>query len=280
MAIYAIGDIQGCFDELKRLLDKIHFRADCDQLWLTGDLVNRGPQSLQTLEFLFALSDNLVTVLGNHDLHLLATAYSHQSPGRKDTLQELLDSPRCHTLLEWLRRQPLFHHDSKLGISMVHAGLHPDWSIQQAASLAREVETILRSDNHVEYYRHMYGNKPVCWSENLAGWKRYRFITNILTRIRYFDHQGNAVLQAKGPPDGADSTLLPWFDISERASHGHPVIFGHWSTLALVQRDYSDVYPIDSGCLWGGKLTALRIDQLPFSRHSIDCQRAQNPGHF
>ena len=280
MAIYAIGDIQGCFNELKQLLEKIRFKPDCDQLWLTGDLVNRGPHSLQTLEFLYALSDNLVTVLGNHDLHLLATAYDHKKPGKKDTLHELLESPRSHTLLEWLRMQPLFHHDETLNVSMVHAGLHPDWSIENTASLAHEVEAILRSDQHIDYYRHMYGDKPARWSDDLSGWQRYRFITNMLTRIRYFDRDGNAVLQAKGAPDSANSRLVPWFDMPQRVSREHPVIFGHWSTLTLIQRDYPNVYPIDTGCLWGGKLTALRIDEQPYTAITIHCAAAQKPESF
>ena len=280
MAIYAIGDIQGCFNELTQLLEKIRFKTDCDQLWLTGDLVNRGPHSLQTLEFLYALSDNLVTVLGNHDLHLLATAYDHKKPGKKDTLHELLESPRSHILLEWLRKQPLFHHNETLNVSMVHAGLHPDWSIDKAASLAREVETILRSDEHIEYYRHMYGDKPSRWSDNLSGWQRCRFITNMLTRIRYFDRDGNAALQIKGAPNSANTRLVPWFDMPDRASRDQAIIFGHWSTLTLIQRDYPNVYPIDTGCLWGGSLTALRIDEQPFTSTTIDCAAAQKPDNL
>jgi len=279
MAIYAIGDIQGCFHELKQLLETIRFKPDCDRLWLTGDLVNRGPHSLQTLEFLYALRDNLVTVLGNHDLHLLATAYDHKKPGKKDTLHELLASPRSHTLLDWLRRQPLFHHDEALNISMVHAGLHPDWSIEQTATLAREVENILRSDRHIDYYRHMYGDKPLRWSEDLSGWQRCRFITNMLTRIRYFDPDGNAVLQAKGAPE-PDSRLLPWFDVPQRASRQQPILFGHWSTLTLVERDYPNVFPLDTGCLWGGRLTALRIDERPYTATAIPCRAAQKPGNM
>ena len=276
MAVWAIGDIQGCFDELKALLDRIQFNTDRDRLWLTGDLVNRGPQSLQTLEFVYALSDNLITVLGNHDLHLLATAFDHQKPGRRDTLDELLSSPRRAPLLDWLRRQPLLHYDEELQLCMVHAGLHPDWSLEKALSLAGEVEAILQGDHHVEYYRHMYGDKPAHWSHDLSGWQRARFITNILTRIRYFKADGSVALQAKGAPDTTPD-LTPWFDMPQRASASVPIIFGHWSTLTLVQRNYPNVYPIDSGCLWGGRLTALRIDEQPFATITIDCEASQQP---
>ncbi len=279
MATWAIGDIQGCFDEFKALLDKIRFRPDCDRLWLTGDLVNRGPQSLQTLEFLYALSDNLNVALGNHDLHLLATAFDHQKPGRKDTLDELLASPRSSPLLQWLRQQPLLHMDEHLDVCMVHAGLHPQWSIDKAAVLAREVEAILQSDRHIEFYRHMYGDKPAQWSDELNGWQRSRFITNMLTRIRYFKTDGSVALQAKGAP-AKNAGLIPWFDMPDRASASQHIIFGHWSTLALVNRDYPNVSPIDTGCLWGGRLTALRIDERPFTSMAIHCTAAQKPESF
>ena len=278
MAIYAIGDVQGCHDQLTRLLDKIDFKDDRDQLWFTGDLVNRGPKSLQTLRLIRSMKANATVVLGNHDLHLLATAYHHLKPAKKDTLDAILGAPDREELLTWLRSRPLIHVDTELGLSMVHAGLHPQWSLAQAQALASEVESVLRSDRHTSFYKHMYGDKPRSWSEDLKGWPRLRFITNILTRLRYCDESGRARLNAKGPPGTQSSGLLPWFEIKSRRSKKDPIIFGHWSTLALV-KDYkfTNVYPLDTGCLWGGELTALRIDEQPFNRISIDCPASRRP---
>ena len=278
MAVYAIGDIQGCHDQLSRLLDKISFKKDRDQLWFTGDLVNRGPQSLQTLRMIKSLGPNATVVLGNHDLHLLATAYDHFKPGKKDTLDDILGAPDREELLTWLRSLPLIHVDNKLGFAMVHAGLHPDWSLDQAQALAREVESVLRSDRHAKFYKNMYGDKPRSWSSDLKGWPRLRFITNIFTRLRYCDDTGKVRLNVKGAPGTQPEGLHPWFDIESRRSKNERIIFGHWSTLALLKNHkYSNVYPLDTGCLWGGKLTALRIDKKPLARTSIDCPQSQRP---
>ncbi|UCB53948.1 MAG: symmetrical bis(5'-nucleosyl)-tetraphosphatase [Thiotrichales bacterium] len=278
MAIYAIGDIQGCYDELKQLLEKIQFKDDRDQLWFTGDLVNRGPKSLQTLRMIKAMDANVTAVLGNHDLHLLATAYDHLKPGKKDTLDEILDAPDREELLHWLRSRPLMHVDRKLDVVMLHAGLHPAWSIEQAQSLAHEVETVLQSDDHVSFYRHMYGDKPRNWSNKLNGWPRLRFITNIFTRLRYCDENGKSRLSAKGAPGTQPQGLRPWFEIDTRRSKDNRIIFGHWSTLALLKDyPYSNVYPLDTGCLWGGRLTALRIDETLYNRTSIACPETQKP---
>ena len=278
MAIYAIGDIQGCDDELSRLLDKINFSEDRDQLWFTGDLVNRGPKSLQTLRRVRALGTSAITVLGNHDLHLLATAYHHRAPGRKDTLDDILSAPDRYDLFEWLRSRPLMHVDTDLDVTMVHAGLHPDWSIEQAQSLAQEVELVLRSDEHAVFYKHMYGDKPQRWSDDLKSWSRLRFITNIFTRLRYCDEQGRTSMNSKGAPGTQPADQHPWFEIAHRRSKNDAIIFVHWSTLALVN-DYpfENVYPLDTGCLWGGKLTAMRIDDKPYQTISIACPEAQQP---
>lgn len=278
MAIYAIGDVQGCHDQLNQLLQKIDFREDRDRLWFTGDLVNRGPRSLQTLRMIRSMDANVTVVLGNHDLHLLATAYDHQKPGKKDTLDAILAAPDREDLLTWLRYRPLIHVDKDLGLSMVHAGLHPQWSLDQAQSLAREVESVLRSDRHITFYQHMYGDKPRKWSDDLNGWPRLRFITNTLTRLRYCDETGKIQLNAKGAPGTQPEGLRPWFEIQSRRSKKDQIIFGHWSTLALL-KDYrfKNVFPLDTGCLWGGRLTALRIDQEPFSYTSVDCPQSQKP---
>ena len=278
MATYAIGDIQGCYDELIQLLGEIHFNADKDKLWFTGDLVNRGPESLKTLRFILSLGANAIVVLGNHDLHLLATAFHHENPGKKDTLDDILNAPDREQLMEWLRKFPLIHSDDDIGFVMVHAGLHPEWSIEKALLLAREVESVLQSDNHVEFYKHMYGDKPSMWSEDLTGWARLRYITNIFTRLRYCTTEGKIALGSKGEPGTQPVGLHPWFDIEHRASRNTPIIFGHWSTLILSEDiHYPNVYPLDTGCLWGGRLTAMRIDKLPYETFSLKCQRQQHP---
>ncbi len=278
MAIYAIGDVQGCFDELQQLLQTINFNADADQLWFCGDIVNRGPRSLATLQFIHSLGDNAIVVLGNHDLHLLAAWYHHRQPGRKDTLDEVLNAPDAEPLLDWLRQRPLMHYDEQLSVCLVHAGLHPAWSLDQALSLATEVQQVLCSERHTDFFRHMYGDKPHFWSDELKGWPRLRYITNVLTRVRYFNSEYKACLNAKSAPGKQPDDMLPWFDFPERATRDQNIVFGHWSTLALVERDYTNVYPIDHGCLWGGKLTALRLDDGAFDPVSIPCKQAQNPG--
>ncbi len=278
MAVYAIGDIQGCYDQLIQLLEKIDYSAQSDRLWFTGDLVNRGPMSLQTLRLIKAMGENATVVLGNHDLHLLATAYDHLSPGKKDTLNEILAAPDKEELLTWLRSRPLIHVDDELDLVMVHAGLHPHWSIGTAQALAREVESVLRGADHVNFYRHMYGDKPRNWSNSSRGWARLRFITNIFTRLRYCDDEGKVRLGHKGPPGTQPKGLHPWFEIASRRSRDARVVFGHWSTLALLKEyKYPNVYPLDSGCLWGGRFTALRIDRQPFVHISVDCPESQKP---
>ncbi len=279
MATYAIGDVQGCYDELRALLEKIDFKSDRDQLWFCGDLINRGPKSLQTLQFIHALRDNCHTVLGNHDLHLLATAYDHHHPGKKDTIHDILEAEDCRSLLKWLRFQPLVHYDEALELMMLHAGVHPEWSREQILALASEVEKLLQSPRHIHFYQHMYGDKPENWSENLSGWNRYRFITNIFTRLRYCDLNGRPALNAKGAPGTQADHLRPWFEIATRKSSHQKIIFGHWSTLPQAGKtSINNCYPLDSGCLWGGKLTAMRIDDHSFHYTTLDCPGAQKPG--
>ena len=278
MATYAIGDVQGCFDELKALLSQINFNTDLDQLWFCGDLVNRGPKSLETLRFIRSLGDNAITVLGNHDLHLLATAYDHQKPGKKDTFDELLQASDCPELLNWLRHQRLIHHDKDKNITLLHAGIHPSWSIDKTLQLATEMEHVLQSDSHINFYKHMYGDKPFNWSDSLTGWPRYRFITNILTRLRYCDVHGRPALNAKGAPGSQTENFLPWYEIPDRKSQQDKIIFVHWSTLPHAGlSSINNAYAIDSGCLWGGALTAMRIDIEPFEYTRLNCPGAQKP---
>lgn len=278
MATYAIGDVQGCYDELRTLLTQIKFNSDRDKLWFCGDLVNRGPKSLETLRFIRALEDNAITVLGNHDLHLLATAYDHRKPGKKDTFDAILQADDAFILLDWLRHQPLAFHDKDKNITIIHAGMHPDWSITKTLQLAQEIEQLIQSDNHVNFYKHMYGDKPFAWDDNLSGWARYRFITNVLTRLRYCDEQGKPALNAKGAPGSQASHLLPWYEIPNRRSQNDDIIFGHWSTLPHAGlSSINNTYAIDSGCLWGGLLTAMRIDEKPFKYVRLACPGALKP---
>jgi len=278
MATYAIGDIQGCFDELKELLTLIKFNSDHDQLWFCGDLVNRGPKSLETLRFIRSLEGNAISVLGNHDLHLLATAYDHRKPGKKDTLNELLCAQDADQLLEWLRHQHLIFHDDDTDITLLHAGIHPDWSINKTLQLGNEMHQVLRGENHVNFYKHMYGDKPHNWDDQLEGWSRYRFITNILTRLRYCDEHGQPSLNAKGAPGSQKNNLMPWYEVPARESQDDTIIFGHWSTLPHAGlSSINNAYAIDSGCLWGGFLTAMRIDKKPFEYTRLPCPGAQKP---
>jgi bis(5'-nucleosyl)-tetraphosphatase (symmetrical) len=252
---YAIGDIQGCCDELRALLAEIGYSADRDRLWLVGDLVNRGPQSLETLRFVRALGDNAIVVLGNHDLHLLAIACGCHKTRRSDTLDEILQASDRDSLLEWLATRPLAHFEA--GDLLVHAGVVPQWTVETTLGLAHEVEFALR--NHPRHlFDHMYGDEPDRWSADLEGTDRLRFAINVLTRMRVCTSEGRINLHLKGKPPPAGSGWLPWFDVESRCTRGSRVVFGHWSALGLIVRE--DVIGLDSGCVWGGSLTALDLD--------------------
>ncbi len=265
MSVYAIGDLQGCFDELEALLDKINFDENNDQLWFTGDLVNRGPKSLECLRFVKNLGKNAVTVLGNHDLHLLAIANGQKEQLRKaDTLDSILSAPDKDDLLNWLKQCPLLHHDIDLGYTLIHAGLPPQWDLEQANECANEVESVLTSKKYKEFYATMYGKKPDTWSDELTGWDRLRFITNCFTRLRYCASDNGCVeFKEKGPPGTQAKPYVPWFEATKRKSKDLKIIFGHWSTVHLGNiSNFSiyNVYPLDTGCLWGGELTAIRLE--------------------
>jgi bis(5'-nucleosyl)-tetraphosphatase (symmetrical) len=258
MSTYAVGDIQGCYHELRLLLEQIGFDDNNDRLLFTGDLVNRGPASLDTLRFVMQLGDRAVSVLGNHDLHLLAIACLDLPPKKKDTLDDILAAPDRDELLHWLRHRPLLHYDNTLDMTLIHAGLPPQWDLDTARACAGEMESVLRCDQYLDYFRHMYGNQPERWDASLQGWDRLRFITNCFTRLRYCSSDGRLALTAKGAPGSQPAGTLPWFEIADRRSQGMYVIFGHWSTLGLVQTD--KVLALDTGCLWGGHLTAVRLE--------------------
>ena len=256
MSTYVVGDIQGCHAALEELLAALNFDRTQDTLWITGDLVNRGENSLAVLRWCVAHDDCVVAVLGNHDLHLLAVAEGFVPPHRKDTLDMILAAPDREALLTWLRHRPMLHRDGSW--MMLHAGLAPEWSAEAAQSLAVELETALRGPDWRTFLAQMYGNEPNRWSPNLHGQERLRFIANVLTRTRYLHLDGSLEFQHKLGLDSKPTGLTPWFDFPGRASQHVRILFGHWSTLGLMIRE--DVIALDTGCLWGGALTAFRLD--------------------
>lgn len=276
--MFAIGDLQGCHDCLQQLLVRAGalpgagHAPGSPRLWLTGDLVNRGPQSLQTLRWAYQHRSELVTVLGNHDLHLLAVAAGIRPMHRDDTLGPILAAPDREELLHWLRRQPLAHLQH--GYLLVHAGVLPQWSAQQAVALAAEVGDALSGPHWVEFLRTMYGNHPVRWDDHLTGADRLRVIVNALTRLRFCTPQGDIDLMTKEGPDAAPPGHLPWFDVGGRRTADVTVVFGHWSTLGYLERN--NLIGLDTGCVWGGQLTAVRLATR--ERFQADCPRAAAPG--
>jgi bis(5'-nucleosyl)-tetraphosphatase (symmetrical) len=256
MATYAIGDIQGCYDELQQLLAMIAFDASKDRVLFVGDLVNRGPDSLKCLRFIKSLGEAATTVLGNHDLHLLAFVEGIRKLHKGDTLAEILNAPDRDDLIAWLRHRPLMHIDGIYAV--VHAGLLPEWSIAQALSLAKEVETQLQAANYRDFLASMYGNKPNRWDDGLVGFDRLRIIVNAMTRLRFCSPDGRMDFDAKGEVSAAPPGCVPWFDAPGRKSADTPIICGHWSALGL--RIDSNLIALDSGCVWGGELTAIQIE--------------------
>ena len=271
MAVYVIGDLQGCYTELNRLLDKIRFDQVRDQLWFCGDLVNRGPESLQSLRFVRSLGDAAVTVLGNHDLHLLAIFHKQQKPRKSDTLSEILNSPDCAELMAWLQSRQLVHFDRKLNFMLVHAGIHPEWDLRETLNCADELEVALQKNNGKVFFKQMYGDVPDHWSPGLTGIERLRCITNILTRMRFVTADGRLEYKAKGSPQQhADQGLTPWFETNRQLDDSIRIAFGHWSTLRVGV--YGKHYAVDGGCVWGGRITALRIDSSEPQWFSIGCE--------
>ncbi len=271
MATYAIGDIQGCYRSLLELLASFRFDADRDDLWFVGDLVNRGPDSLNTLRFVRQLGERAVCVLGNHDLHLIAVAAGRARLRDDDTLDEVLQAPDRDELLDWLRQRPLLHRHN--AYAMVHAGLLPQWSVEDALALAQEVEAVLRGPDYHAFLAHMYGNDPDHWKPSLTGFARWRVIVNAMTRMRVCSVEGRMSLRFVSEPKDAPPDMLPWFEVPGRASRGTQVIFGHWSALGLVMQP--DVVGLDTGCLWGRQLSALRLDDRRLFQ--VSCAEAQVP---
>jgi len=275
MARIAIGDVQGCAEELRALLELIRFSADRDELWFVGDIVNRGPRSLEALRCVRSLGANAIVVLGNHDLHLLALAFGTGSEARPgDTLDEVLAAPDRDALIEWLLERPLAHFDAAHGDLLIHAGLIPQWSVAKALELAAEASAALRRDP-ARFLGEMYGNRPDLWSESLAGAERLRFTVNVLTRMRVCAPDGRIDLKMKGPPAGARPPFRPWFEHEQRLSRDARIVFGHWSALGYVHSH--GVIGLDTGCVWGGALTALDLDRgaRPLS---VPCARYRTVG--
>ena len=262
MPIYAIGDVQGCYRELRSLLRECGFDARRDRLWFVGDLVNRGPASIEVLRFVADLGDRAQTVLGNHDLHLVASARGIRPLGARDTFQDVLDAADGEALVDWLRELPVIHRDPERGFVMVHAGIAPAWTIEDALVHGAELSQALRVPDHPRLLAGMYGNEPDAWQETLTGLDRLRFITNAFTRMRYCRRDGRLDFSETGPLGTQNPSLVPWFELRDADADGSRIVFGHWATLqveAALPRD-RHVRHVDTGCVWGGSLTALRLE--------------------
>ena len=271
MADYVIGDVQGCYEPLQRLLDLLHFDPCTDRLWFVGDLVNRGPESLAVLRFIKNLPLPPRVTLGNHDLHLLSLLFGDNvRNNHDDTLNEVLEAPDREALGHWLRKQSILYHDAEQDVVMCHAGIAPVWTLSQAKACALELENALAGDDYLEFLRHMYGNQPDHWSRDLTGMDRLRVICNYFTRMRCCDAQGRLVLTYKGTIDKAPKNLYPWYSVPGRQAIDADIVFGHWAALE-GKCPYPRLYALDTGCFWGGPLTALRLQ---------DKQRFQVPGSF
>jgi bis(5'-nucleosyl)-tetraphosphatase (symmetrical) len=272
VATYVIGDVQGCLHAFLELLENIGFDPGSDRLWITGDLVNRGEDSIGMLRWCMAHDQVLVAVLGNHDLHLLAVAEGFVPPHRKDTLEEILDAPDRAEVLDWLRRRPMVHQED--GWLMVHAGLLPEWTPEQAVALGAELEAVLSGPEYRDFLAGMYGNEPRRWDAGVAGQDRLRLIANAMTRLRFLHPDGSIEFLHKCAPGDAPAGLIPWYDMPGRRSREVRTLFGHWSSLGLLVRD--DVVALDTGCLWGGRLSALRLQDGRLFQ--VGCRARHLPG--
>ncbi|MEL7537280.1 MAG: symmetrical bis(5'-nucleosyl)-tetraphosphatase [Pseudomonadota bacterium] len=270
MALYAIGDLQGCYDPFATLLERIDFDPANDRLWLTGDLVNRGKQSLKTLRTVYKLRKRIKVVLGNHDLALLRLWKVGPSSRANSELREVLRAPDADELLNWLIDQPLIHRSKKYNAVLVHAGIPPGWSVDYACARGREVKKVLTGNRASAFLRDMYGELPAQWSPRLGGHDRLRFIVNAFTRMRMLDADGSLQFAYKGPPAAAEADLTPWFDVHKRAARSTRIVFGHWAALGYMRR--KNLISLDTGCVWGRHLTALRIDKAKTRPISIECQ--------
>jgi len=269
MTTFVIGDLHGCLTPLQKLLDKVHFEPASDTVWFVGDLINRGPESLETLRFVKSLGDSAISVLGNHDLHLLAVIHGIRKTSGKDTLDDILNAPDLNELTDWLRFLPLLHHSEELNVTMVHAGIHPKWDLLQARIMAVEVETALRSDKYVAFLQRMYGNKPAKWSKKLGKHRRRRFAINAFTRMRYCTRKGELDFSQTCAPSKAPKSLVPWYAVPDRKRIDGRILFGHWSSHPAFA--VSNVVPLDRGAVWGGSLAALALETGVTT--TVDCGR-------
>jgi bis(5'-nucleosyl)-tetraphosphatase (symmetrical) len=273
MATYAIGDVQGCFETLGALLDTIAFDRTRDRLWFVGDLVNRGPRSLEVLRFVKALGDCALTVLGNHDLKLLAVAHGLKTLNSQDTLTEILEAPDREALLTWLRHCPFFHFDAALGVAMVHAGLPPQWTLEMAQDHAADLETALQGPAYLHLLQQMSGHAVGDWTQANDEWAQRAYRLHCFTHLRFCDAQGRLELKSKGPPGTQPEPYQPWFDLPGRRTANHAIVFGHWASLGPCTAP--GVYALDTGCVWGGSLTALCLEtreQFSVASHEADPQ--------
>lgn len=271
MATYVIGDVQGCFHAFKDLLAAVDFNESVDTVWLVGDMVNRGSSSLAMLRWCYEHKDHVRVVLGNHDLHALVVANGVVKARKGDTIGPLLEADDSDVLLDWLRHQPLMVQSD--GFVMLHAGLLPQWTVEKALGYAAEVETVLQSDNWIAFLEQMYGNKPAEWHDDLTGMDRLRVITNTLTRLRICSAEGKMEFKFKGELTDIPSGYMPWFDVPDRLSKDTTILFGHWSALGLQHRN--NVHALDTGCLWGGNLTALTLETKAITQ--VPCNQLDQP---
>ena len=271
MARYAVGDIQGCYDSLMKLLKKANFDPSKDELWSVGDLINRGPKDYQVLKYCMSLGDRFTCVLGNHDLHFLAIALGYFEAKDSDTFHDVLDAPDLKEITDWLRNQKLAHYDQDRDILMVHAGVPPIWSVKKTLALAAEVEDVIRDKKLSRlYFANMYGNLPRVWSKQLAGTKRLRVITNYLTRMRFCDSKSRLEFRSKAGIKHAPKGYKPWFEVKDRKAEKTDILFGHWAAL-MGEAEAKHVHALDTGCVWGGRMTLINIDDLS-ERISVKAQ--------
>jgi len=269
---YAIGDLQGCYDELRRLLDKIKFDPEKNRLWLTGDLVNRGPNSLPVMRFIKTLGNSAITVLGNHELQLMAAAAGVVSVKKKDTIAGLLEAPDIDELIYWLRHQAVMHYDKHLGYAMVHAGLHPKWDLQTALECAAELEKALRTDKYFSLLKHLNNKSPLEWSSKLKGMERLCFICNCFTQLRYCDKKGRLILDTNSK-SLLKKGYIPWFKLPKRLNKNLPIVFGHWASLPKNEEMPKNIFPMDSACVHGGSLSALYLEKNRY--YKVRCREAK-----
>ncbi|EEX51268.1 bis(5'-nucleosyl)-tetraphosphatase (symmetrical) ApaH [Pasteurella dagmatis] len=263
MATYLVGDLQGCYDELQLLLEKVKFDPTKDQLYLVGDLVARGDKSLECLRFVKSLGQSAKTVLGNHDLHLISTALGIKRVKPRDRVDAIFNAPDFNELINWLRHQPLLIHNELHNFVMVHAGISPDWNLATAKRCANEVEEVLRNGNYHHLIENMYQNHPDRWDENLHGLDRLRYSINVFTRMRfcYWDHRLD--FDCKQPPESAPEELTPWFNLDNPLYQNTPIVFGHWASLVDTPTP-TDIYALDTGCVWGNRMTMLRWEDKQY----------------